>query len=365
MDVRRKVSSADTLEGIYLKKAFVFDTNFIIENVDLAEVVKNLSEDFNVYVARVSIDERLSQKYLELKKRYDKITALSREYGDIARISLKKSFQEKVEREREYTEQGYVRLFGDRIIPFFADKDTFQQTLDRVHKKTPPFSSVDGASDKGFKDALLWISLMQFFKSNGEDEVVFLTNDGGFRKNTEYLCAEFTEVTGKIISINENGHYKLLVEKKSTGVTQETTCDTPLPDVRQLREKTQEVIQALCVVESENGWGDPIWETTFSLSSKLTSENVDFIFSHLKQLIANHLFELGISAEKVIEMDAGITSGVQIPMCALENALSLYEEILKKLPEYMPQFLSATASILNGNFSEPHTAIVDEDDLPF
>ena len=38
------------------KKAFVFDTNFIIENLNLKEVVANLSEEFTVYVTQVSID---------------------------------------------------------------------------------------------------------------------------------------------------------------------------------------------------------------------------------------------------------------------------------------------------------------------
>ena len=51
------------------KKAIVLDTNFIIEHKkDLRNVVEKLSSFFDVYVTQISISERLSQKYLELKK---------------------------------------------------------------------------------------------------------------------------------------------------------------------------------------------------------------------------------------------------------------------------------------------------------
>ena len=39
------------------KKAFVFDTNSIVQNKDMAKVVSNLQSDFTVYVTQVSIEE--------------------------------------------------------------------------------------------------------------------------------------------------------------------------------------------------------------------------------------------------------------------------------------------------------------------
>ena len=56
------------------RKAFVFDTNFIIENIkNIDEVVQNLSTDFNVYVTQVSIDERIAQNRRESKEKFDKV----------------------------------------------------------------------------------------------------------------------------------------------------------------------------------------------------------------------------------------------------------------------------------------------------
>lgn len=42
------------------KKAFIFDTNFIIQNKNLEEVLDKVKEQFFVYVAQVSIDERIA-----------------------------------------------------------------------------------------------------------------------------------------------------------------------------------------------------------------------------------------------------------------------------------------------------------------
>ena len=56
-----------------MKTAFIFDTNFILQNSKLNEVVDNLKEDYNVYVTQVSIDERIAQQCRELKSKYEEV----------------------------------------------------------------------------------------------------------------------------------------------------------------------------------------------------------------------------------------------------------------------------------------------------
>ncbi len=345
------------------KRAFIFDTNFIIENLNLKEVVANLSEEFTVYVAQVSIDERISQKYLELKNKYEKLTTLTDEYKGIASIRITIPFDKRFETEIELTRKGYIDLFGEHIISFSSDDATFSKILDRVYKKIPPFLSVDGASDKGFKDSLIWLSLLEFFQSSGEDDVVFVTNDNGFRKNIDALCKEFKEFTGKNIVIKDNSYYKTLFEaKKSETISPKK--DYSLPDVIQLREKVNDVIYSLCGVDSEDYWGNQDWDRTFTLNQRVDSAYIEYIFTHLKQNIRDHLFETAIPAEKIFELDDRVTNRVSIPMLALEDALSLYEEIQQKLPDYLPQFYSAAATIINNNYIEPQ--VIDfEGDIPF
>jgi hypothetical protein len=349
---------------MYKKRAFVFDTNFIIENLNLNEVVANLSEEFTVYVAQVSIEERISQKYLELKNKYEKLTALTDEYRGIASIRNTIPFDKRFETEKELTQKGYIDLFSEHIIPFSSDDATFSKILDRVFKKVPPFLSVDGASDKGFKDSLIWLSLLEFFQSSGEDDVVFITNDNGFRKNIDGLCKEFKELTGKNIAIKDNSYYKSQLEAK-VSETIPPKKDSHLPDVNQLREKVNDVIYSLCSVVSEDYWGNPEWNNTFALSQRVDSAYMEYVFTNLKQDIRDNLFETAIPAEKILGLDDRVTNGVSIPMSALEDALSLYEEIQQKLPDYLPQFYSAAATIINRNYIEPQAIDVEDDEIPF
>ena len=67
-----------------VKKAFVFDTNFMLENKNLAEVVTNIPDEYTIYVTQVSIDERISQKYLARQKKAG-LAALANEYKGVAK----------------------------------------------------------------------------------------------------------------------------------------------------------------------------------------------------------------------------------------------------------------------------------------
>lgn len=346
------------------KIAFVFDTNFIIENRNLIEVVANLSTEFTVYVTQVSIDERISQKYLELKKKYEKLAALAEEYRNLASISMTRPFDMIYQAEREFTQQGYVDLFGEHIISFSLENEVFTKVLDRVFKKVPPFSSADGASDKGFKDTLIWLSLLEYFKSKGEDDVVFITNDKGFRNNADALCKEFKEYTGKTIELKDSSYYYSRLEVKASDIVASEE-DGPLPDVNQIREKIHEVIESLCGVYSQDYWGEPEWNRTFTLSQRVDGDYVEYVFTHLKQDIKDNLFETAIPADKILGLDGRVTNEAPIPISAWEDALSLYEDIKQKLPQYLPQFYSAAATIINKNYFEPKPLDEENDDIPF
>jgi hypothetical protein len=346
------------------KKGFVFDTNFIIENLNLKEVVENLREEFTVYVTQVSIDERISQKYLELKSKYEKLTAMGNEYKDIASIRIYTPLDKKYDAEKEYTQKAYIDLFGQYIIPFSSNNLTFPKILDRVYKKIPPFLSVEGASDKGFKDSLIWLSLLEYFKINGEDDIVFVTNDNGFRKNADALCKEFIDYTGKNIAIKDNSYYKSQFVIKQSEIIP-AKRDSPIPDVNQLREKIHDVIYSLCGVNSEDGWGNQYWEKTFTLSQRVDGTYIEYIFTHLKQDIRDHLFETTMPAEEIFGLDDRVTNINSIPISAIEDALSLYEEIQQNIPEYLPQFYSASANIINSNYIEPQVSDFGDDEPPF
>lgn len=350
------------------KKAFVFDTNFIIQKNDLTKVIANLSDRFSVYVTQVSVEERIAQQCRDLKTRYDEIERIKEQNKDIARIIIIKPYTDMENQYRSILQTKYEETFQEKIIPLRRDGEMLSAVFERANKKIPPFLCETNASDKGFKDALIWESMLTYFKENGEQEVLFVTDDNGFIKNAQFLCAEFTSVTNKTISIHQNAYYRELLKPE---LVEEPKPRLQIPNIGQLREQVQNVISSICNTEAYNYWGDESIEKTFTTSKTVDTAYIQTVFENLGNIILSHLFETGIPASVVLELDNRITdTEYSIPLSSLEDAVKLYNEILEQYPDYLEQFFSAAANIINQNYKEPvivHNSFeeVDDDELPF
>lgn len=357
------------------KKAFVFDTNFIIQTRSLDEVIENLSDSFNVYVTQVSIDERIAQQCRELKTRFAEVERVREKNADIAEIKLKTTYDSQEKLYHSGVQRRYEDSFHEHIIPYAKDGAMLSAVLDRANKKIPPFLSDDKASDKGFKDALIWESMLAYFKDRGEQEVFLITDDGGFSKNSDFLCAEFREVTGKSISIHPNSYYRELLKPE---LVAEEKPDSPVhaskrpPNIEEIRDEIKEVIWAICNVEDYDYWGNERIVETFTINKEVDSTYMADVFEGLSAKIADHIFEIELSASYVLDIDGRVTDGERaIPIKALEMARDLYNEITKTLPFFLEQFYTATAKVINQNYRQPVIVknVFDEfsgdDDLPF
>lgn len=346
------------------KKAFVFDTNFIIQNKELDEALNKLKEKFTVYITQVSIDERIAQECRDVQKDFDEAERCKKKFIHFATIEFKKSFEEECEFYETGMQAKYEEYFGDKVIPLKKDGEVLSTVIDRANKRIPPFSSAKDASDKGFKDCLLWISLLEYFKSNGDSEVVFVTDDGGFKNNVEFLCEEFNKNTGKTIVIKPNSYYNELLELEK-GEPPVKTSDV-LPDFSKIRQEIEEVIDALRWNVSEDYFGNENWYNTFVLQKEVDSSYMEIVFTGLKNTINEHIFESSIPAFRVLDLDGRLADDKSIPMKNVEATVRLYEDVLKKYPDYIEQFYNAAAVIINRSYKAPINAFEDvDDDLPF
>lgn len=354
------------------KKAFVFDTNFIIQNQNLDEVLDKLKEQFSVYITQVSIDERIAQNCRDLKVQFDEAEKCKVKFIHFATISFKKTYEEESEFYQKGIQAKYEKYFGDRIIPFTKDGEMLTTIIDRANKRLPPFSAAKDASDKGFKDCILWLSMLAYFKGNGEDEVIFVTDDkSAFRNNTEYLQKEFHEVTGKTIEIHPNAYYKELSkqsEKPEPEPMSEKRTDE-LPNLDTFREEVEEAIEGLRGVYWEDYFGDPQWSKTFTTSVPFDKDYIKSFFTELRANIAEHVFEKTVSASKLLNFDGRVIDcDAEIPMQNLEKALRIYQVVLNNYSQYTEQFFEAAAKILNCNYEAPLAlpfGVDDEEKVPF
>ncbi|MBR6050575.1 MAG: DUF4935 domain-containing protein [Clostridia bacterium] len=273
------------------KKAFVFDTNFIIQYQQLSEVTKNLEKDYNVYVSQVSIDERIAQQCRDLKKEFENVERIKTKCTLFASVKIKKTYEESCDYYKKAIQEKYKSLFHDRIIPFENDGTVFRAVIDRANQKLPPFYDAKDASDKGFKDCLLWLSIIDYFKSNGENEVVFVTDDkSAFRNRSGFLCEEFKDLTKKTIEFKPNSFYREYIA--SQDISSEKTINANIPENLDLiREDIDNAIRKLCIVESEDYYGDIQCDHTFKTSVKIDKDYVKTAFEKLRETINQHIFE--------------------------------------------------------------------------
>lgn len=345
------------------KTDIVIDTNFIIEHMsDLRDIHRELSEKHNVYVTDISIQERLSQKYLKTKDKYDKIDKLIKDYSDLATITLKKSFDEEIKNDERITRKGYEAEFGDKIIKFTPNTDTFNIVMDRVYKKLPPF--IAGSSDKGFKDTLLWMSMLKYFKDNGSDNILFITSDNGFKNSVEVLQDEFKNETGKDIEIKENSFYSTLLEckrepdKKSNDKKEITKLEK-----NSIRAEIKETINNICYVQEVN-WMDEIeCYKAFDSYTKFNNENIAEAFEKLNYVLEEHIFESSINPSVIWGGDFNIIDKYKINIEHVENAEKLYNKIINEYSDFKQSFLTSVCVILNECFTE--IDIIDDDGVPF
>ena len=95
------------------KTAFIFDTNFIIQNRDLDVVIQKLKEkEFVVYITQVAIDERIAQECNKQKEKYDAIERFRQQYVDIISIKILKKYEDTMRYYKEGMRKKYEKLFG-------------------------------------------------------------------------------------------------------------------------------------------------------------------------------------------------------------------------------------------------------------
>ncbi|MHA6533713.1 PIN domain-containing protein [Paenibacillus sp. BAC0078] len=170
-----------------------------------------LEEKFEVFVPEITINELFQQQiesfeeiFCALKEKYDSCKQL---YG--LDLIIKEDFDYRTELEARKTQ--YLSHNRVLLLPVCSE-NRFSSIVNRALNKHAPFLGARGNSDKGFKDAVIWESILEFaLRNNGE--YILITHDKGFK---EYLTSEFKAVTGHKIEIINKDEISFLDTKIET-----------------------------------------------------------------------------------------------------------------------------------------------------
>ncbi len=171
-----------------------------IEKLDIYEYVK-------VGIPEVVYNEIIMQRIGKLRAEVNKIFKIADAYllpSEILEIKVndRDNFYKEYENTVREESQKYINEINKsstvQVIEIPFGECNLEAITLRAFYKKPPFEGKDKESDKGFKDALIWESILKYKENHPHVNIVFLSEDKEFN---ETLSQEFENRFGVKIHI--------------------------------------------------------------------------------------------------------------------------------------------------------------------
>lgn len=201
------IFDTNALFQAYEKKAdfTTFSFNATFQNV--IDMINQLDIYNRVTIAIPSVvwnemEKQIIEKHDELLLSYKNTISkkLFPEYSihENSSVNYPEYIESKIEEYKKEISEGLNEVIE---IPI-ASNNRFDSIIHRAFGKLPPFEGKDKKSDKGFKDALLWESVLEFALNHKNSKIIYYSKDNAFG---EFLLKEFAEnISNSILSICKN-----------------------------------------------------------------------------------------------------------------------------------------------------------------
>lgn len=210
-----------------MEKIVIVDTNFLVSNMgNNRNNIKEIEEKgLLVYIPELVKDEFINIQLRKVEEVYNKLENL----GSLKEvINLKYTKKELV---KEEMEKAYNRIFNanfDGKIIQYNKSNMLDRVLERNKQKMPPFYNESNSSDKGFKDTIILLSIMDFISDyKNETEFYFVTSDNGFIKYKNEIESELFYKCAKNVTIIEGKDKSNIYKKLNINNTEEKEKNNP------------------------------------------------------------------------------------------------------------------------------------------
>lgn len=113
---------------------------------------------------------------------------------------------------RSIFERGSFGMVSIEAIPYPPD-NCFARLVERVLSKQPPFEGGNGKSDKGFKDAVIWESVLEYKRTHVSEQMILVSRDKIF--NNPAIRKEYEDEFGEDIVIVDSAN-ELITHLRNT-----------------------------------------------------------------------------------------------------------------------------------------------------
>lgn len=367
------------------KTAIVFDTNTIYKLYNQLEdiVSKVINNNYYFpYIPQLVIYEYKKKFAREFKSNTKGIMNKFKPYIE---YKDKKNIDDILQDIQCDIQSNLELLFETRIIKYDESSNTFKSIINRALEKIPPFSDDNekAKSDKGFKDTIIWLSVIEYFKNQGENNVIFISDDKVFVNNS-ILVNEFKSHTNKNITIKTNEEFLKMIayenNKRAENIALKNNDldfehDVEINNISdeelaRLREYIEHIIYEVCFIST--GYNFEM-DNTFTLISKIDASYVKNMLINLENNYKNHILENNVAITEMVGNDEIIQDNYDIAINLYNELLHLYKNIKQDYPSLLPQFYKVVAKLINQYcYREPrnyddnvNVDMSSDEDVPF
>lgn len=175
--------------------------------------LNDIIDQVNIFIPEIVLLELSSHTLDRINDRIDQLNEICSEFEHISGINIEghDSFDSKTHIDR-------IKDFALRNVNYIDIPEDWSTLFDKVLEmalyKVPPFEKGKGKSDKGFKDAIILLSLVEFAKEEDYTDFVIFSNDKAFKKNETILKEFFNGETNKNLEIQNKETVTDYISKK-------------------------------------------------------------------------------------------------------------------------------------------------------
>ncbi len=180
------------------KYFLLLDTNILFQRYDKSadftsfsfgekyKQVIDIINEFDIYdkvtvlISEVSwkeLEKQIVDAYLEktekIKEEFENFIFPGMELNVVKEVNYQSYVTERIKNYKSEIQDGINHVM-DLPIP---ENECFSNIITRAFEKRPPFEGKEKKSDKGFKDALIWESVLSFFTDHPNGNLLFFCND--------------------------------------------------------------------------------------------------------------------------------------------------------------------------------------------
>ncbi|MDD3416145.1 MAG: PIN domain-containing protein [Lachnospiraceae bacterium] len=184
------IFDTNVLNVQYDKKAdftkFYFNSTFgnVLDKIEALDIYENVNIAIPTVVweeMKVQNLEAYCNKVEQVKKAVEKFVFPYMELVE----EKDKIYEEKLVSNIQEYQNHLSERFVDIIQLDLPTKERYTSIIERAFKKKPPFEGKGGQADKGFKDALLWESVLEYAANNKDINIILYTKDKIFNEELE------------------------------------------------------------------------------------------------------------------------------------------------------------------------------------